>query len=424
MSILKLKFSILLMISLISRGFRSSQRLLVAKDYYKTLGVISKASEAEIKKAYFSLAKQWHPDVNKSPDAKNKFAEINQAYETLSDPEKRKTYDNTGMTGDEQEQAKSSGYGPYSSSSRSAGYNPFESRGAGSNPFGGRRPKDYASFEDVFDEFDNIFNMNKKEKKSFKGDDIVLTIEVSFMEAALGCKKQVNYEQRATCEACLGKKSKPGTNPMKCLNCGGRGVVFLQKGPISMSVTCTRCRGGGLIIKDPCLTCSATGISHQRKTEILNIPSGVNNGQNLRMANKGHNSEGDGPPGDLLIKVNVSEHPVFKREGFDVISEVSISPAQAALGATINVETLQGNTKVTIESGTAPGSKKRIPRKGIASQPHQTAEGDHIVIIKLSIPKSLTPKQRELYKQLAEEEGSQVEQNSGFFSKLKNLYKN
>ncbi|CAG9326618.1 unnamed protein product [Blepharisma stoltei] len=407
------------------RSFKSSSRLFARQDYYKILGVSSKSTESEIKKAYFNLAKKFHPDVNKSPDAKNKFAEINQAYETLGDPEKRRTYDATGMTGDEQDQAKSSGFpggGAYSSSN-SGGFNPFEQQYGGFGNFSGQRPQGYTTFDDIFGEFEDFFNLGQKEKKSFKGEDITVMLEISFMEAALGTKKQIQYEQRGVCDSCFGKKTKSGSNPMKCLTCGGRGVVFIQRGPISMSVTCQKCKGAGTIIRDPCQRCNGSGLSYQMKMEVVNIPNGVHNGQHLRMANKGHHSQGEGPPGDLLLKIHVAEHPIFKREGFDVMSEVYISPAQAALGATIDVETLHGKTKVSVDPGTSPGFKKKIPGKGIFHVPPSTNKGDHYVIFKLKVPKTLTTKQRELYQQLAAEEGSEVDNNSGVFSWIKGFYK-
>ena len=391
------------------RGFRSSGIKLAKKDYYNILGVTKSSTESDIKKAYFGLAKKYHPDVNKEPDAKNKFAEISQAYETLGNTEKRRMYDDTGMTGDEQDQAKNAGFDPEGF----GGFNPFGGFSGGGAGFG--------NFQDIFSEFEEFFSAGKKEKVNFKGEDVNLSLEISFMDSIKGVKKQVSLERKSQCSTCKGSKIKPGTSPTKCSNCGGRGVVFFQRGPMSIQTVCTKCKGSGSMIKTPCTPCKGSGYSYTEINETVNIPAGVTNGQSLRMANKGHSPEGSGPQGDLLIRVNVAPHPVFKREGNDILSDISIEIPQAVLGGTVEAETAFGTVKVTVEPGTAAGERQKIPGQGVPYlPPNHNRKGDHVFTFKVKVPKSLNEKQRKLYQQLAEEEDSKSE---GIFSRFKTFYK-
>lgn len=383
------------------RSFKSSVRLLAAKkDFYSALGVQKSASEVDIKKAYFNLAKQYHPDVNKAPDAKAKFAEINTAYETIGDSEKRKQYDATGMTGDEQDQAKAAGFGDFGGF---GGFNPFQGGGfggAGGSPFGSGN---FSSFEDIFSEFEGLFG-GKKGKKSMRGEDISVSMEISFLEAVHGASKQINVSKNATCGTCKGKKVKPGSSPTTCSSCGGRGSVTYQRGPMSIQVACQKCQGAGTIIKEYCGTCKGAGISSTKVAETVNVPAGINTGHTLRMSSKGHSSETSGAPGDILIKVIVKEHPVFQRDGYDITSEIPITISQAALGATVEVETLYGKVKVKVDPGTNTGDKHKIPNHGIANlPPHNNIKGSHFVKFILSIPKKLSDKQRQLFELLSKE---------------------
>lgn len=392
------------------RGFRSSGILLSKKDYYSILGVSHSASEPEIKKAYFSLAKKYHPDVNKDPDAKTKFSEINLAYETLGDPEKRKTYDSTGMTADEQDQAKNAGFDAGSF----GGFNPF---GGGFSSSGG-----FGNFQDIFSEFEDFFGTGRKEKVNYKGEDITISLEISFLEAVKGTQKQVELDRKGLCTTCKGTKVKPGTSPSKCANCGGRGVVFFQRGPMSIQTVCTKCKGTGVVIKAYCTPCKGVGYAYSEYTETVNIPAGVNNGQSLRMANKGHHSEGEGPQGDLLIKVSIAPHPIFKREGQDIHSDVLITVPQAALGSVVEIETLYGNVKLTVEPGTNSGEQKKLVNQGVPFlPPNQNKKGDHVATFKIVIPKTLTEKQKKLYQELAKDEGNNTADT--VFSKFKTFYK-
>ena len=390
------------------RGFQSSKVLYSKKDYYSVLGVPRSASESEIKKAYFSLAKQYHPDVNKDPSAKNKFSEISNAYETLGDPNKKKTYDATGMTGDEQDQAKSAGF----DANDFGGFNPFS--GFSSNSGG------FNNFQDIFSEFEEFFGTSKKEKTQYKGEDITISLEIPFLESIKGTQKQVLIDRKGACSTCKGSKVKPGTSPIKCTSCGGRGFIFFQRGPMSVQSVCSKCRGSGSIIKSYCTPCKGSGYSFTESMENVNIPPGVNHGQSLRMATKGHQSEGNGPNGDLIIKVHVKPHALFKREGQDIHSDYFLSPPQAILGTVIEVETLFGNFKVEVNPGTNSGDVKKILLQGVPFfPPNSHKKGDHVVNFKIRIPKTLTLTQKKLYQELANEEGSNT--NDGIFSKFKSF---
>jgi len=375
-------------------------RLLAKKDYYSILGVPKNASETDIKKAYFNLAKQYHPDVNKSPDAKAKFAEINNAYETIGTPDKRKTYDATGMTGDEQDQAKQAGFGDFGGF---GGFNPFGSGfgGGGGNPFGGAQG--FSSFEDIFSEFEGLFG-GKKSQKSARGEDIVVGMEISFLEAVQGASKPLTVTKNTTCGTCKGKKIKPGSSPSTCTNCGGKGHVHFQRGPMSIQVACQKCGGSGSIIKEYCATCRGSGITASKVTETVNIPAGVNSGHTLRMAGKGSSSESGGQAGDILIKVTIKDHPIFQRDGYDIISQVPISISQAALGSSVEVETLHGKVQVKVDPGTNTGDIHKILNHGVPHlPPHSNQKGSHIVKFVLKIPKKLTERQRQLFEMLAHE---------------------
>jgi molecular chaperone DnaJ len=357
------------------------------KDFYKVLGVKASADVSEIKQAYFKLAKELHPDVNKAHDAKDKFSKVSEAYETLSDRQKRQVYDSTGMTGDEQ---KSKGF-----HSKSAG---------GSSPFEGFGGKDFNNFQDMFTDFDAFFT-GRPEAKVYKGEDIHLSMEMSFEDSVLGSQRSFSVDRRTVCTTCRGSRSKPGTSPTKCLNCGGRGAVVFQRGPMSIQVPCQKCKGVGTTIKASCTTCMGSGATFRQEKETVNFPSGLNSGQSIRMSGKGHASEGGGPSGDLLIKVVVQPHQIFKKDGQDILSEIPITVAQAVLGTTFRINTLHGPAEIKVEPGTQSGTKHRIKNFGIPHlPPQQHRKGDHVAVLSIKTPHKLSEKLRELYVQLAAEE--------------------
>lgn len=392
------------MICSLARSFRSSVMLMAKKDFYKILGVPASAGEAEIKKAYFKLAKELHPDVNKAKDAKEKFATVSEAYETLSDSEKRQIYDSTGMTADEQsQQGFNRGGGGF-------GFNPHA--GFGSS-------RDFNNFQDMFREFDEFFSGRQQTKKVYKGEDINLTMEVSFVDSILGTQKTITLERKTVCGTCHGSRAKPGTSPTKCLNCSGRGVVFFQRGGMSIQVTCQKCKGAGTVIKNSCTACKGAGLSNKQEDEKINLPPGINSGQNIKLSGKGHNAESGGPSGDLLIKVLVQPHPVFRRDGQNIVSDVPITMSQAVLGCNISIETICGLADLTIPSGTHNGTEIRLKDHGVPSlPPRQHRKGEHVAILRIKTPQRLSAKMKELYHQLAKEEGVEVTDSEGFFSKV------
>lgn len=370
------------------RRFRSSRILNAKKDFYSVLGVTKSSTDSEIKKAYFALAKKYHPDVNKDPKAKEIFSEINTAYETLSDANKKTTYDMTGMTGDDQDQAKNSGFDP--------------SDFSGFNPFGGSNG---VNFQDIFSNFSDFFSSHSEESTSFKGEDIMISLEISFLDAVKGKQTSVSVGRKIQCGACKGSKIDPNSVGSSCSTCNGRGAVFMQKGILSVQTTCPKCKGAGKVNISACGVCKGAGSSYSTSTETVNVPAGVNDGQTLRMASKGHKSSGTGPQGDLLIQVKVTPHPKFLRNGQDILSDAYINISTAALGGTVEVETLEGTVKVTVEPGTNSGESKKIQGKGIQYlPPNQHKKGDHIVTFKVKVPKALTPDQKKLYEELAKEE--------------------
>lgn len=386
------------------RWFRVSGILKARKDYYGDsnagiLGVERSATEQEIKKAYFSLAKQYHPDVNKAANAKQRFSEIVEyllfrAYDTLSNSEKRKLYDNIGMTGDEQEQAKANG------ADFSGDFNP-------SGGFGEHNSAGFGSFQDILNEFERMFmGQESSERKSFQGEDIHISVTIPFMDAVKGSQVPITLDRRTVCETCHGTKIKPGTSPVKCTNCGGLGVVYFQRGPISVQTPCQKCKGTGTTIPHHCPICHGRGVTSAHVTEIINIPAGVDTGKNLRVIGKGHHAEAkEGRPGNLIVKMTVQSHPVFRREGYDLYTIVHVPLSKAALGGTVQVETLEGKMSMNVKPGDDFEVPKRLLGKGVPFlPPDNQRRGDLIITMQIQIPKTLTFKQRVLFEELAKED--------------------
>lgn len=379
------------------RYFKSSIPTWYKTDFYSTLRIPRSSTIPDIKKAYFSLAKEFHPDINKSPNAKQRFSEINAAYETLIDPKKRKIYDLTGQSSDEQEQSSYSGY-------KNSGFSPFETDD---------------NLEDIFTHFNDFFN-GKKVKTNKKGQDISSSIDISFMESVNGVKKNVFIERKSSCDTCKGNKVNSFS---KCPNCAGRGIVWIKKGSIKVQMTCGKCKGTGDGVKNDCVPCSGSGFILTESNEIVDIPPGVADGQNLRLSNKGNISEHGGPQGDLLLKVQVVPHPIFKRQGQDILSDIFITVTQAVLGGEILVDTVHGSEKLKVDPGTNSGDLKKIPQQGVRSlPPNSNKKGDHIFTLKIQVPNSLSPKQRKIFEQLTleDEKNQPIVTN---LNKFKTFYK-
>ena len=319
------------------------------RDYYEVLGVSKDADDAALKKAYRVLAKKYHPDMNPGDaEAEKKFKEASEAYAILSDPEKRRQYDQFG-------------------------HSAFEGGAGGPGGFGGF-DFNSADFGDIFgDIFGDLFGGRRGGRSNgpMKGANIRKSIRISFEEAVFGCDKELEVVLKDSCTACNGSGAKPGTSPETCPKCGGKGqVVYTQQsffGTVQNVQTCPNCGGSGHVIKEKCPSCSGTGYTSSRKKIQVSVPAGIDHGQSVRIREKGEPGVNGGPRGDLLVEVNVARHPIFQRQDVHIFSTVPISFAQAALGADIRVATVDGDVIYTVRPGTKTDTKVRLKGKGVPS---------------------------------------------------------
>ncbi len=351
------------------------------RDYYEILGVSRNASPEEIKSAFRKLARQYHPDVNKSPDAEEKFKEINEAYGVLSDPEKRARYDRFGREG--------------------------------LGDIGGFH--DYTvDFSDLFEELFGSFGFStarRARRMPRRGRDIQLEVTLTFEEAVFGVEKEIEFSRNEICSRCGGSGAEPGTSPVRCATCQGHGEVrqirqtFL--GSVVQAVTCPQCNGRGEIIHSPCQTCRGKGVEYKQLRKKVQIPAGVDDGTQIRLAGEGEPGINGGPHGNLFLILKVLPHPFFKRRNDDIVLNLDINIAQATLGAEIKVPTLDGEESLKIPPGTQPGKVFTLRGKGV---PHlrRTGRGDQLVIVNVEIPTRLTREQRELMEKLAATLGTSV----------------
>lgn len=361
--------------------------------YYDILGVPKGATQAEIKKAYVKLAREYHPDKNPAPEAKSKFSSINEAYTTLADEKKRQVYDRTGMGGDEQKQYQNSGFDP---SGQGFDFNDFFKGQAQ----GGQGA---STFEGVFKDFEEIFGFNsdKARTTAARGADVVLNLEIDFMDAINGFQKEVSYRIKDSCATCKGTKCKPGTSTTKCTTCSGKGTMNYRQGPMVIQMACNTCGGAGTTIKSPCTSCKGSGVGYSTQTETIHIPKGMNTGQNLRIGGRGNKGENSGPNGDLIVKVIVRPDPYFRRQEYDIYVDVPLTISQAVLGTRMDVRTLSGKKTIQVPPGTVHGSKLRMPGEGVTKlPPNQHAKGDQYVVFSVTIPSTLTPEQRAIFESL------------------------
>ncbi|MBX8961139.1 molecular chaperone DnaJ [Streptococcus salivarius] len=367
-------------------------------EYYDRLGVSKDASQDEIKRAYRKMSKKYHPDINKEPGAEEKYKEVQEAYETLSDDQKRAAYDQYGPDG-------ANGFGGQ------GGFGGFDG-GAG---FGG--------FEDIFSSFFGG-SATRNPNAPRQGDDLQYRVNLSFEEAIFGAEKEVHYNREATCKTCSGSGAKPGTSPVTCGRCHGQGVINVDtQTPLGMmrrQVTCDICHGTGQEIKEPCQTCHGTGHEKQSHKVSVKIPAGVETGQQIRLAGQGEAGFNGGPYGDLFVIINVNPSDKFTRDGSTIYYTLNISFVQAALGDTVEVPTVHGNVEMTIPAGTQTGKTFRLKGKG-APRLRGGSQGDQHVTVKIVTPTKLNDAQKEALLAFAKASGDEkiAPQKKGFFNKVK-----
>ena len=374
------------------------------QDYYDLLGISKSASDAEIKKAYRTLAMKYHPDRNPgNKEAEIKFREVTEAYEILKDDQKRAAYDRYGHAAFAQGAGAGAGFG---------GFNFDFGSGGG---FG-------SIFEDIFGEFMGAAGRRSQRYEGERGEDIRYDLEISLEEAYSGVKKEIEIQSSEKCEECEGSGAQPGTKAETCEMCHGTGRIRRQSGFFIEERMCPTCRGTGKVIKTPCKKCGGSGKQRKNKTVDVTIPAGIKDQQILNVSGRGNSGTNGGPAGDLHVYVNVRPHPVFERRGDDVWCEVPITFTQAALGADVVVPTLDGKVSYTVREGTQPGDVFRLKGKGIQRLGGR-GRGDQYVRVTVEVPKNLNGKQKELIKQLDGATGDKnYAKRRNFFDKIKKMF--
>ena len=373
------------------------------RDYYEVLGVSRGASEDEIKKAYKKMARKYHPDLNPGDKtAEEKFKEVNEAYEVLSDADKKARYDQYGH----------------------AGVDPNFGAGGFGGGFDGSF--DFGDLGDIFGSFfGGGFGGGRRTNPNApqRGESIRMSIAISFEEAAFGCEKAVTVERYEPCDTCHGNGCAPGTSPEVCPDCHGTGTVQVRRqtpmGVFATSSPCPKCGGKGRIIHQPCKDCRGSGMVRKKKTIQASIPAGIDNGQTISIRGQGNAGKNGGPAGDLLITITVRPHEMFRREGTSVLCEAPITFTQAVLGAELEIPTIDGKVKYTLPEGTQSGTTFRLKGKGIPSI-NGRGRGDQYVTVYIETPKNLNKEQKEALKKFAETMGeSNYEEQKKFFKKFK-----
>lgn len=370
------------------------------RDYYEILGVSKGASSEELKASFRRLARQYHPDVNKSADAEERFKEINEAYAVLSDQDKRAAYDRFGHAG---------------------------VRGPGG---GVDFTVDFSDFADIFGDLFNFggfggFGRTSARSRTAprRGADLQYRLDLSFEEAVFGVEKEIDITRDEVCSHCSGTGAEPGTTPVRCSTCNGSGEVRQARqtilGSMVQVTTCPTCRGQGETISTPCKNCQGRRLERRTRKKVVSIPAGVDIGTQIRLAGEGQPGMNGGPNGNLYIAIQVKSHKFFKRHDNDILLDLNINVAQAVLGAEVDVPTVDGMEKLRIPSGTQPGKVLHLKNKGVPKL-RGSGRGDQLVVINVDIPKRLSAEQRQLFEQLAESLGSEVvPQERGFVDWLK-----
>lgn len=373
-------------------------------DYYEILGVSKDASKDEIKSAFRKKARTLHPDVNKAPDAEEKFKELGKAYETLMDDNKRATYDRYGEDG-----------------LKNAG---FDTNG----PFAGG----FGDLNDIFNSFFGGmggfgFGGRPDPNAQVEGDDLRLDIEIDFEKAVFGCEKEIKFDHLELCPSCGGSGAEKGSKPETCPTCHGTGqvqqVMRTPLGSIAQIVTCPDCHGAGKKISKPCKDCKGQGKIQKEKKINIKIPAGVDNMSKIRVSREGDAGSNGGPAGDLYVVLHVKASDYFKREGNDVYSRLDITPAQAALGDEVVVKTLDGEQKITVQAGVQSGNSIKIKGAGVPYIARPSQRGDHIVIVAVKTPTKLSDEERNLYRKLYEiQNNKKASQQSSIMDKVKGVF--
>ena len=353
------------------------------RDYYEVLGVTRNATPDELKSAFRTLARKYHPDINKEHDAEEKFKEINEAYAVLSDPDKRAAYDRFGFSG--------------------------------LNGMGGAPDFSTIDLSDLFSEFFGFGSMGGSSRRSRnaprRGQDLGQKVKLSFEEAVFGIEKEIQFDREEVCSNCRGNGAEPGSSPTKCSTCGGKGEVRQVRqtflGSMVQVGTCPTCNGSGEIINNPCKVCRGKGLERKHVHKVVPIPAGVDTGTQIRLAGEGQPGGNGGPNGNLYIEIEVDRHKFFERRQNDIILNLNINFAQAALGAEIEVPTVDGKSVLKVPAGTQPGKIFTLRGKGIPYL-KSSGKGDQLVVINVEVPTKLEEEQRKLIEELAKTLGTEV----------------
>ena len=372
-------------------------------DYYEILGVSKDATKDEIKSAFCKMARKLHPDVNKAPDAEEKFKELGKAYETLMDDNKRSTYDRFGEEG-----------------LNNAG---FSSQGPFAEGFG--------DLNDIFESFFGGFGFGGSRhvdpNAPQRGENLRLDVEIEFEEAVFGVEKEIKIDHLEVCETCHGTGAKEGSEPVTCTVCGGRGQVQQSTrtilGNISQIITCPKCHGKGKIIAEPCKDCKGEGRKEVEKKIEIKIPQGVDNGSKMRLSHEGDAGINGGPAGDLYVVIHVKPSEYYHREDMNVYTNTVITPSQAALGDSVEIKTLDGQKSISIPAGLQSGDKIKIKGAGVPSIANHSMRGDHIVIVTVKTPTHISNEEKALYEKLYELQNGKKREKQSVKEKIKGAFR-
>ncbi len=379
------------------------------RDYYEVLGIRRSADQAEIKRAFRRLAREYHPDVSSHGDAEERFQEINTAYEVLSDEQQRARYDRYGHAG-------------------------VQNNGAGGPGFGGFGAQGFAGFDEIFEEFFTGFGGARASGRRGPrpGADRKVAVTVSFEESIFGVSKDIEIDRLTACGNCSGSGAEPGSRPMQCPDCRGQGkqrrVQQTFLGSMVTETVCTRCRGQGQVISSPCSACRGAGRTQQRATINVDIPAGVREGLQVQVHGEGDAGDPGAPAGNLFVAIRVEPHPWFKRRKDDIILDIDINVAQAALGDAVRVPTVDGEVELSIPAGTQTGKAFRLRGRGVPrlrSDGSTSGRGDQLVYVQVAIPDRLSDEQRQLFEQLGHTLGSDItpqEHGRGFFDRVADFF--